>query len=158
MSQRESSKNYSLCCTVLHCTAVQSSVVTAVMCGVLQFAVHCTERLLNVKKIMLVIVLQQNICARVWSSRVFRMPINFQNLLSIEPHFALDCSSLLVCVPHRLIWNNFSIPVVYSNLYLNFLQIVPKLKKMHPRPILDIRGLSWIVHFCFPPSRKSQNF
>ena len=89
---------------------------------------------------MLVIVLQQNMCARVCTSRLFRMPINF----SIVPHFALDCSSLLVCVPHRLIWNNFSIPVVYSNLYLNFLQIVPKIKKNAPptypgysRPILD---------------------
>ena len=48
---------------------------------------------------MLVIVLQQNMSARVCTSRLFRMPINF----SIVPHFALDCSSLLVCVPHRLI-------------------------------------------------------
>ena len=39
------------------------------------------------------------VCARVCTSRLFRMPINF----SIVPHFSLYCSSLLVCVPHRLI-------------------------------------------------------
>ena len=113
-----------LWCTVLHCTAIQSSVVTAVICGVLQFgALHC--KVIKCKKIMLVIVLQQNMCARVCTSRLFRMPINF----SIVPHFALDCSSLLVCVPHRLIWKNFSISDDYSYLYLTFLSIVPQLEK-----------------------------